>query len=650
LLQRRAVLAFIVVLCTLPSWSQTPADEFVIIALPDTQHYSEKYPWIFNAQAKWIADNQDDLNIKFVVGLGDIVQGGAEIYQWQRADYAVNLFDYKIPYILPLGNHDYDKNNPSGRTPYTKNFNAYFGPARYSGKTWYKGHWPSGSNENLYATFEASGRRYLVIGLEFHPRTEALEWAGKVIAANPGREVIIATHSYMLPDNFRGDRCDHHIAAHGNNVGEEMWQKLVSKYANIRMVLSGHVGNSGGAGRRTDVGLNGNLVNQMLSDYQSYANGGQGYLRIIRVQPSLNKLVVSTYSPYLKQYLSGSAHNFTMPYLNNGQFNGSPGAIDGKVRKYDCTILSGATVSVNGVSATTNYKGVYKVSNLPAEKTHNSTAYYGSYASITKPAYVRSGFATTRQFYLAPGGRVEGKVVNSYNKGLSGAKIRFKGGVVAIDKSVTADDYGQYKSGLIPMGKYTVTADASGYASKQTTVDLSSGEFIPLGFTMGTTGSYTVQGKITSAVDGRPLADALVTLGSRSDSTDYVGNYYFSSVGSGTYTLKADAAGFLPRSTSLSVGTSSVSHSMKLSTAGKLTGKVRASSGLGISGATVKLSGGVIGSSFTLTTGNDGSFATAWIPVGTYSVTVSKSGYSTRSGSAAVQTGDTTSYSTTLSQ
>ena len=57
----------------------TPADEFTIVALPDTQFYSSLNPQIFAAQTQWIADHVQDQNIQLVVGLGDIVDSGGEL-------------------------------------------------------------------------------------------------------------------------------------------------------------------------------------------------------------------------------------------------------------------------------------------------------------------------------------------------------------------------------------------------------------------------------------------------------------------------------------------------------------------------------------------------------------------------------------------
>ena len=102
------------------------------MALPDTQFYSSLNPQIFAAQTQWIADHVVDQNIQLVVGLGDIVDGGGVLTQWQNADAAVRLLSGKVPYMMAIGNHDYDQNNPAGRTASTTNFNSFFGPARYA--------------------------------------------------------------------------------------------------------------------------------------------------------------------------------------------------------------------------------------------------------------------------------------------------------------------------------------------------------------------------------------------------------------------------------------------------------------------------------------------------------------------------------------
>src|SRR5512146_1269234 len=136
LVPRVASLCLILV-ASITAFAQSPG-EFTIAALPDTQFYSKSYPHIFTTETQWIASHAKQMNIQLVVGLGDIVDGGGEAYQWQNADLAYRILDGKVPYVAAIGNHDYDRNNPAGRTASTSNFNASSRPARYRAKSYYK--------------------------------------------------------------------------------------------------------------------------------------------------------------------------------------------------------------------------------------------------------------------------------------------------------------------------------------------------------------------------------------------------------------------------------------------------------------------------------------------------------------------------------
>src|SRR5437868_8841944 len=112
---RLLILALLFALVPLQAFGQVPSDQFTIVALPDTQFYAKSYPEIFASQTQWIADRVQDQNIKLVVGLGDIVDAGGNLTQWQTALSAYNLLQGKVPYLVTIGNHDYDANNPAGR-------------------------------------------------------------------------------------------------------------------------------------------------------------------------------------------------------------------------------------------------------------------------------------------------------------------------------------------------------------------------------------------------------------------------------------------------------------------------------------------------------------------------------------------------------
>jgi hypothetical protein len=77
---------------------------------------------------------------------------------------------------------------------------------------------------------------------------------------------------------------------------------------------------------------------------------------------------------------------------------------------------------------------------------------------------------------------------------------------------------------------------------------------------------------------------------------------------------------------------------------------VKNSSGTAISGASVKITGGVIATTVNLTTNSTGNYGTGYIPVGQYTVTVSASGYVTQTKSGSVSSGATTTVSFTMTK
>lgn len=86
------------------------AENFTVIALPDTQQYALDYPEIYLAQTQWIADNIQNLNVQFVTHHGDVVGIGTapeHVLQWENARAALDILDAtNIPVGVCIGNHD----------------------------------------------------------------------------------------------------------------------------------------------------------------------------------------------------------------------------------------------------------------------------------------------------------------------------------------------------------------------------------------------------------------------------------------------------------------------------------------------------------------------------------------------------------------
>ena len=625
-----AFVVALVLLALVPAAQSQTANDFTIIALPDTQYYSETYPATFTAQTQWIVNNASAMNIQGVVGLGDIVQTATNIAEWQNADTSVKILDAAgIPYFLAIGNHDYsNSDDASGRTSETTNFNTYFGPSRYQNYSWYKGQYPTASNENFYGVLTINGNTYLFLMLEFYPRDSALAWANSVLAAYPGAEVIVVTHAYVYIDNTNVGLCDNFNAQAYNvgadNNGDTLWNKFVSQHSNISLVLNGHFTGSDSSGegvaRRVDLGVNGNIVNQILADYQEMSNGGNGYLRILKFRPSLNTIEVSTYSPTLKSYLTDANNQFSVQWHSSGAPPSGTAIINGHVKNSNCSAISGATVSASGGSSSTDSSGNYTLT-LAAPAAYTVTAQANGYAPVSQSVNAWTGYPDFLKYSLSTQqpGSISGKVTNASGAGIVAATVWYSGG------TTTTDSGGNYTLTNVPVGTYTITASQSGYQTASTkNVSVSSGTTTTTNFTLTATATGTISGTITNAA-GTAIPNATVSYsGGSATATTNASGAYTLSVAPGTYSVTATATGYLgvtDQNIGVTAGATTTLN-FTLTQSGTISGTVTSAAGAAIANATISYSGGTT----TATTNASGAYTLSVAP-GTYSVTATATGY-----------------------
>ena len=81
---------------------------FTIVAIPDTQVYSEEGDPGFAKQVDWVLANAIKQNIVFVTHLGDVVDNGTDAEQWTNAMAALDplLQQDMLPFSIVRGNHD----------------------------------------------------------------------------------------------------------------------------------------------------------------------------------------------------------------------------------------------------------------------------------------------------------------------------------------------------------------------------------------------------------------------------------------------------------------------------------------------------------------------------------------------------------------
>jgi len=280
-----------------------PVPDFTLIALPDTQYYSLSYPQIFSAQTQWIVDNRTAMNVVFVTHLGDITENGdndTDDSEWINADNAITLLEQAgIPFGLEVGNHD----QLGGTTRY----NNHFGISRFTGRSYYGGNYGT-NNNNHYELFSAGNLNFIIVHLEnstdSNPDQPVLLWTDNLLQTYSDRRAIVIVHNLLDSSN--------NFSTQGNAV----YQALRDR-PNLFLMMGGHLDTEG---RRQDTGTDGHVIYSLRSDYQTRANGGNGWLRILEFSPANNLIRVRTYSPTLNQYETDADSQFTLPY--NMQSNG----------------------------------------------------------------------------------------------------------------------------------------------------------------------------------------------------------------------------------------------------------------------------------------------------------------------------------------
>jgi len=241
----------------------------------------------------------------------------------------------------------------------------------------------------------------------------------------------------------------------------------------------------------------------------------------------------------------------------------------------------------------------------------------------------------------APTGAASGRVTRAVDgAGISGASV------ASGSASTITDTNGNFTLLNLPPGSVQLTASAAGFVSQSNTVSISGGQTTSVSFALAGAGSIT--GRITNASNGAALSGVTVTYNYASTTSDTNGNYTLNSVPPGTYTVNAQKTGWISASATVTVGSTAVTANIPMATGGKLTGKVINGSGVAISGATVKITGGIVATTATVNTNSSGVYNSPWIPIGNYTVQVSKSGYTTQSKTTSVSTGATTTVNFTM--
>lgn len=268
---------------------------------------------------KWIADNKDKYNIQFAMTLGDMGHIEAtEEYSKVAQPALQQLTDAGIPYSVVRGNHDNRKSffdttigiSTSSYMNQSTLKHSFNGDVNEDGvKEYdYKGYYNDGTahthvgGRNTIHEVVVDNVKYLLVALDFGAQDPILEWANYWVGQEQYKDhiVIVSTHGYSegdgnlldgtqssSPTNYDTKYANDTWGSvtHGKNAkilpdeplndGVDIWDKFISKHANISMVFSGHV-ETYDVVRTTRIGDNGNVVQEFCVNAQCTDDDGWG--------------------------------------------------------------------------------------------------------------------------------------------------------------------------------------------------------------------------------------------------------------------------------------------------------------------------------------------------------------------------------------
>ena len=296
-----------------PLTPRAPGD-FAIAVLPDTQEYTAARlggkPEMLVAQIEWVLANRVSRNIVYMTTEGDISNDGNKYpVQWLRATNAFFRLEDPVrsglpgglPWSAVVGNHD----THSGGTVL---FNEFLGTNHFGGRRYYGGHYGT-NNDSHYDLFSAGGQDFVVLALTMDGGRdpELMRWANEVLRANASRQAIVVSHSLLGPAAWPHP-------APWTKEGLKIFPALTNN-PNLFLMLCGH---RHGEGRRHEVLGNGQSVDVVLSDYQRYTNGGNGFMRLMEFSPRNRTICVKTFSPWSREWTTNTDGYFSLAWRGQG--------------------------------------------------------------------------------------------------------------------------------------------------------------------------------------------------------------------------------------------------------------------------------------------------------------------------------------------
>jgi len=395
----------------------------------------------------------------------------------------------------------------------------------------------------------------------------------------------------------------------------------------------------------TGTGISGATVSANGPSQQVNTTDPNGYYTISGLAPGPYTITASA-----SGYLSKSYTSFVRETTNTlPNFRLHQLSVKGRV--YDSSTpsigIAEANVTVGDHFVLTNSTGHYELLDL-SNGTHTVAATAPGYTNESQLVTVSIGVSAVADFGLSQvsHGIISGIVTDSStNQGLYQATVRVSR--ESFENLTKTDQNGQYTIENVPAWPFwTVDAYRIGYVAQSTATTVQSEETSTLNFELTPFG--IINGTVRDQATNQPIAGALVKADSNFlDTTDSDG-YYTMFVLAGTYNVTASAPGHASKSESnvkaFEGETTTEDFVLEAILPGNIIGNVTdVKTGEGIASATVTAD------DYANTTDSNGNYVLSNLPVWTYTVTVSASGYRGDSIKITVPSGGSITYNFELS-
>ncbi|WP_435845349.1 LamG-like jellyroll fold domain-containing protein [Streptomyces hygroscopicus] len=275
--------------------------QFTFAVMPDTQFLywgsqdsvnrtpqEESFRYIIRNSGR------DTDNIVFMAHLGDLTQD-ADPLSFQQVGKAFALLDaHGAAYSVLAGNHDVSGDDSRGDTPYLRTL----GPKRFKRSKTFAG--SDATGYNTAHIFQAAGRSWLVLALDWRTTDQGFAWANDVIKAHPTMPVILTAHDIVYSDYddnvFPYESGDPENNAALSAYGQTVWDELIKNNDQIFLTINGHYWPSG---RTTKKNAAGNDVHMHITNYQNRYFGGGGMIRLYHFDLARNTIDVETINPWI---------------------------------------------------------------------------------------------------------------------------------------------------------------------------------------------------------------------------------------------------------------------------------------------------------------------------------------------------------------